>query len=305
MSRIAVVNFLERYNPMSADRDQGIAALQQGDTATAIAALERATQADPNDFQSVTFLGAAYSKAERHNDSVQALTQAVTIQPSNAQARFNLGVALQKAGWADQAAQAYEQALQLQPNYPQAQQALAGVRPQSPLAQTTPQQPLAGGYPPQQPAQPTYAPQPQSYSPPPQQQAYNPYAANNPAMMQAYQNTSGMDGDVPFEVASCRWNWGAFLLTFLWMLNHGMVGLGILVLLCDIIPFLGLIGFGISIYAGVKGHELAWKKRRFNDLDHYFQVQRKWMYWGIGVFCVLSLLGFIVGMIAVIGGAPR
>ncbi len=294
---------------MSVDRDQGIAALQQGDPATAIAALERATQADPNDYQAVTFLGAAYAKAERHNDAVQALTQAVTIQPSNAQARFNLGVALQKAGWADQAVQAYEQALQLQPNYPQAQQALAGLRPQSPQTyaqppQSTAPQPLAGGYAPPQPQQPSYAPPPQSYAPPAQE--YNPYAANNPAMMQAYQNTSGMDGDVPYEIASCRWNWGAFLLTFLWMLNHGMIGLGLLVLVANFIPILGFfIQIGIAIYAGMKGHELAWKKRRFNDLEHYFQVQRKWMYWGIGVFCVFTILGFIIGIMAVIGGAPR
>lgn len=155
---------------MSVDREQGIASLKQGNLDDAIAALERAIQADPNDFLSATYLGAAYAQAERPADAVTSLTRAVEIQPSNPQARFNLGVALQKAGWNEQAITAYEQALTLQADYPQAVQALNALRP------PTPQAPPTSAYTPPQSA---YAPPPQQpYAPPAQGYGTeNPYSA--------------------------------------------------------------------------------------------------------------------------------
>ncbi len=160
---------------MSVDREQGITSLQQGDITNAIAALERAIHADPSDFQSATYLGAAYAQAERPADAVTILTQAVQIQPSNPQARFNLGVALQKSGWADQAVVAYEQALTLQSNYPQAQQALDALRPQTPPAPTAPPTQSFAPQPSYTPPQQGYAPQQQPYAPP--KAIENPYTA--------------------------------------------------------------------------------------------------------------------------------
>lgn len=301
---------------MSEDRAQGIAALQQGDLTNAIASLERALQADPNDYQSATYLGAAYAQAERASDAVTALTQAVQIQPSNPQARFNLGVALQKAGWNEQAITAYEQALTLQPDYVQAQQALNALRPQAPTVPPTGYAPTTQAYTPQ----PSYTPPQQGYAPPVQQPSAspagkeNPYAAGyNPALAQAYQNTSGMNSDVPFEVGVCRWNWGAFCLTFLWLFNHGMVkqGVGYIALyLCGFLhtPLLSMLSsFGtliMSIYFGAKGHELAWKNRRFDSVDHYFSVQRKWLYWGVGITVAFTLFVVIAVALAIGGSIP-
>lgn len=134
---------------MSAERDAGLEALQRGDTATAIAQLESATQQAPDDYQAHVYLGASYGQAGRHDDAVRVLTRAVQLDPANAQARYNLGIALERAGWREQAVQALQQALQLQPGYPKAQEALQML--QGPSA-TPAEPPVAPPYP--QPAQP-------------------------------------------------------------------------------------------------------------------------------------------------------
>ncbi len=163
---------------MATEREQGLAALQQGNANAAVPLLEQAVQNDPSDFQAHLILGAAYAQVNRANDAVNILTQAVHLEPANAQARYNLGIALQKAGWTNEAATAFEQALTLQPDYAQAKQALDFVRPpqvnqaQVPTTQLSPQQ-----------APPSYQPQssaPQQYTPVAPQQGYappqNPYA---------------------------------------------------------------------------------------------------------------------------------
>ena len=165
---------------MSAARDAGYAALQSGDFSGAIAQLEQATAADPNDFQTCLYLGAAYGQAERHMDAVTVLTKAVQLQPANPQARYNLAVALESAGYREQAATAAQQAVQLQPDYAKAQEMVARLT-------GTPTTPPAYG----QPAAPQYAPpqqptpygQPAPYGQPPQptlygqpQQPQNPYS---------------------------------------------------------------------------------------------------------------------------------
>ena len=185
---------------MSAERDAGFAALQQGDVATAISTLETARQRDTNDYQTLLYLGAAYGQAERHTDAVTTLTEAVHLQPSNAQARYNLGVSYERAGWKEEALTAMGQALQLQPNYPQAQEALNRLQPMAspaPVAEApqpgyappTQQMPAYGANPsqgvsqaaspygasPQSPA--PYGAPPQNYQPAPYGQPAPPYGS--------------------------------------------------------------------------------------------------------------------------------
>ena len=194
---------------MSAARDAGYAALQSGDVSGAIAQLEQATAADPNDFQTCLYLGAAYGQAERHMDAVTVLTKAVQLQPANAQARYNLAVAMESGGYREQALTAAQQAVQLQPDYSKAQEMVARLtgapttapaygqpaapvygQPQQPAPYGQPAQPPYGQ--PQQPTaygQPTQPPygQPQQPAPygqpaqPPYGQPQQPYGVQNPA----------------------------------------------------------------------------------------------------------------------------
>ncbi len=190
---------------MSAARDAGYLALQSGDVSGAITQLEQANAADPNDFQTCLYLGAAYGQAERQMDAVHILTKAVQIQPANAQARYNLAVALESAGYQEQATMAAQQAVQLQPDYTKAQEMVARLSgvplpPASPLSadpsysqpqQSSYGQPNAYGQPTQ--PQPSYAqpqppygqPQPSPYGQQPQApygQPQQPYGVMPPAM---------------------------------------------------------------------------------------------------------------------------
>ncbi len=168
---------------MSAERDAGLAALQKGDAATAITALESANEQQPSDYQTLLYLAAAYGMTERHTEAVTAMTQAVTLQPANPQARYNLGVAYERAGWTAEALTAMQQAIQLQPVYTQAQEAIHRL--QGPTLPTPAPQTAAApyglnapqpGYAP--PAPPGYAPPMQPYSPAPYGQQAPPYGAS-------------------------------------------------------------------------------------------------------------------------------
>ena len=112
----------------------------------------------------------------------------------------------------------------------------------------------------------------------------------------AAENTSGQGKSavVPQEVRG--WNWGAFLLTWIWGIGN-RVWLAFLVFLP--IP---LAAFAMSIVLGVKGSEWAWQSRKWDSVERFKRTQRTWMYWGIGILCLSLLLTVVAVAIALIGG---
>lgn len=77
------------------------------------------------------------------------------------------------------------------------------------------------------------------------------------------------------------WSWGAFFLNWIWAVgNRTWVGL------FAMIPY---VGFGVMIWLGVKGREMAWKNARWESVEHFNHVQRKWSQWGIGMALVVTL----------------
>jgi hypothetical protein len=105
-------------------------------------------------------------------------------------------------------------------------------------------------------------------------------------------NDTGMKGSVPPEIAALKWNWGAFVLTWLWCFNHRMIGWGVGILLASLligwIPGGVLLILPFAIYFGVKGHQLGWQNRQFSGVSEFFSVESAWMKWGVGLF-VLNL----------------
>lgn len=90
------------------------------------------------------------------------------------------------------------------------------------------------------------------------------------------------------------WSWGAFLLNWVWaVFNKTWIGL-----LC-LIPYAGFI---ISIYLGFKGRELAWRNKRWESLEHFNRVQRKWSIWAgvviggsaaVGILAAITIPAFV------------
>ncbi len=93
----------------------------------------------------------------------------------------------------------------------------------------------------------------------------------------------------PAEVK--KWNWGAFLLTWIWG-----IGNQVWIALLALIP---LVGFVMMFVLGAKGNEWAWEKRRWDSVEAFHRTQRKWAIAGLVVIGVSVL----IWIIAVAAGA--
>jgi len=103
--------------------------------------------------------------------------------------------------------------------------------------------------------------------------------------MEMQQNTSGQGSTavVPEEIKG--WNWGAFLLNWIWSIGH-QVWLGLLCL----IP---CVGFVMAFVLGAKGSEWAWQYRKFDSVQQFKDVQKAWTKWGVIVLIISVILNVI------------
>lgn len=86
---------------------------------------------------------------------------------------------------------------------------------------------------------------------------------------------------IPDGVAG--WSWGAFFLNWIWAIGNS-TWIGLLAL----VPY---VNIPVAIWLGYKGREMAWRNCRWDNVEHFNRVQRRWSQWGIGLFC------FFVGLI--------
>ena len=79
------------------------------------------------------------------------------------------------------------------------------------------------------------------------------------------ENTSGHGSQavIPREIGG--WNWGAFLLNWIWAIGNS-VWIGLLAL----VPY---AGFVMAIVLGVKGNEWAWRYKRWDSVEHFRRTQ--------------------------------
>ena len=105
------------------------------------------------------------------------------------------------------------------------------------------------------------------------------------------------------QKAIMRWNWGAFLLTWIWAFGNRLwlwvlIGLGV-----NAIAFIpgagnkpGLISLicqlVLAVILGVKGSEWAWKNGKWESIEQFKKTQNRWRRWGI----VLTVVGFAIGV---------
>lgn len=84
-----------------------------------------------------------------------------------------------------------------------------------------------------------------------------------------------------------KWNWAAFLLSFVWGAFNCVPKSNRLLIPCVIVfcvvlvcgssgsTFL-ILNLILAIYLGIKGNELSWKYKHWQDFDTFQAVQRKW-----------------------------
>ena len=95
-------------------------------------------------------------------------------------------------------------------------------------------------------------------------------------------NNSGEGGGsvVPAEVGG--WNWGAFLLSWIWGLGNNTY-----IALVALIP---IVGFVMAFVLGARGNEWAWQNRRWESLAKFKEAQRSWAVYGVLAWVVLFAL---------------
>jgi len=100
------------------------------------------------------------------------------------------------------------------------------------------------------------------------------------------ENNSGMKQDI-YPRGVSGWSWGAFMFNWLWAIfNKTWIGL-----LC-LIPYIGII---FAIWLGIKGREMAWRNKRWESLEHFNRVQRKWSLWSL-LFVGIAILGIVAAV---------
>jgi hypothetical protein len=87
----------------------------------------------------------------------------------------------------------------------------------------------------------------------------------------------GKESVVPPEI--CRWNWGAFLLNWVWGIGNSTY--------IALLMFVPLVNFAMLFVLGSKGSEWAWRNRVWRDVEHFKAVQKKWAWVGLIVVVVL------------------
>ena len=95
------------------------------------------------------------------------------------------------------------------------------------------------------------------------------------------------NSQLPVEIRG--WNWGAFLLNWIWGIGNDTYRA-----FWVFVPGVNIV---MLIALGLKGNEWAWRHGEWQSAEHFKQVQRKWRNAGfiftgiIVVFCVISVFG--------------
>jgi hypothetical protein len=99
---------------------------------------------------------------------------------------------------------------------------------------------------------------------------------------------------IPIPPEIDRWNWGAFLLNWIWG-----VGNNTFIALLSLIP---LVGFVMMFVLGAKGSIWAWRNGRWDSVQHFKRVQRRWAIAGVIVWAaaIALLAGIFFGVFALL-----
>lgn len=109
------------------------------------------------------------------------------------------------------------------------------------------------------------------------------------------ENTSGQGSAAVVPPELDRWNWGAFLLNWIWGIgNNSYIALLI---------FVPGVNFVMLFVLGFKGSKWAWRNKRWQDVEHFKRVQRKWAI--AGVIAFIAMIGFGVAMFFLITAALK
>ncbi len=101
------------------------------------------------------------------------------------------------------------------------------------------------------------------------------------------ENTSGMGSKAVVPAGLGEWNWGGFLLTWIWGIGNNVWW--------SFLVFVPYFGFLVMPWVlAFKGNEWAWRSKRWDSVEHFKQVQHKWAMWGIGITIAVTVLILLI-----------
>ena len=93
--------------------------------------------------------------------------------------------------------------------------------------------------------------------------------------------------EVPSEIASKRWHWGAFVFSWIWAVGNRLPFRYFL--LSFLFPIL------MNFVLAINGYELAWRYGKWKDIKHFEKIQRAWTIPAIAIFIFWSL-AIVIGL---------
>ncbi len=92
----------------------------------------------------------------------------------------------------------------------------------------------------------------------------------------------GQPADTAIPPHLDRWNWGAFLLNWIWGIGNSTY-----IAFLMFVPFVNMI---MVFVLGAKGSKWAWKNRVWADEEHFVRTQRNWARAGVAIIAAVFLL---------------
>ena len=97
------------------------------------------------------------------------------------------------------------------------------------------------------------------------------------------ENTSGQGktAAVPGEID--RWNWGAFLMSWIWGIGNNTY--------IALLMFVPLVNIVMPFVLGAKGSSWAWRNKKWESVEEFKVVQRKWARWSaVAIVLIVSVM---------------
>ncbi|MBN1691042.1 MAG: ribonuclease G [Dehalococcoidia bacterium] len=90
---------------------------------------------------------------------------------------------------------------------------------------------------------------------------------------------------VPKELG--EWNWGGFLLTWIWGIGNNVWW--------SFLVFVPYLGFMVMPWVlAFKGNQWAWQSKRWDSIEHFKRVQHTWTMWGLGITIAVTVLIILI-----------
>jgi len=126
-------------------------------------------------------------------------------------------------------------------------------------------------------------------------------AAAGGSLLASYSRTAA--GNSMDELNKIKgWNWGAFLFSWIWAFANGLPDIGMIALFLSFFP---MMGFFMSVFLGIQGNEILWKRRKFESVRQFKEIQGKWAKAALICFAIILIFVFFITVLAVIGSTTN